>query len=110
MTCATAQFIGSKTPVALGRGQKINFHQISITKPIPKIFNQTLCVVSQVNDIKPITKDFYPVAWVMPQGWDFWVLEDQKLNFLKIVMWYIQLKGLISRPGYTEIFYRRIQL
>ena len=58
MKCATAQFIGSKTPVALGRSQKINFHKISITKSIPKIFNQTLCVVSQVNDIKTYNKGF----------------------------------------------------
>ena len=32
------------------------------------------------------------------------MLEDQKLNFLKMVMWHMQLKGLISRPGYTKIF------
>ena len=28
----------------------------------------------------------------------------QKINFLSMVMWHIKLKGMISRPGYTENF------
>ena len=28
----------------------------------------------------------------------------QKLNFLNMVMWHIKLKGMSSRPGYTENF------
>ena len=28
----------------------------------------------------------------------------QKLNFLTMVMWHIKLKGMSSRPGYTEKF------
>ena len=35
---------------------------------------------------------------------------SQKLNFLKMVIWHIKLKGMISRPGYTENFYPRIKL
>ena len=39
--------------------------------PFPRFFNQTLCVFSQMKDIKHIRRDFHTVAWVMPQGWDF---------------------------------------
>ena len=31
-------------------------------------------------------------------------------NFLNMVMWHIKLKGMISRPGYTEKNYPRIKL
>ena len=31
-------------------------------------------------------------------------------NFLKMVMWHVKLKGMISRPGYTEKIYPRIKL
>ena len=34
----------------------------------------------------------------------------QKLNFLNMVMLHIKLKGMSSRPGYTENFYPRIKL
>ena len=33
-----------------------------------RFLNQTLCVFSQMKDIKYIGWDFYSVAWVMPQG------------------------------------------
>ena len=46
----------------------------------------------------------------MPQGWDLGVLGGQKFSFLKIVMWHIKLKVMISRPGYTDKFYPRIEL
>ena len=36
---------------------------------ISKFLNQTLCVISQMKDIKHIRRDFHSVAWVMPQGW-----------------------------------------
>ena len=29
---------------------------------------------SQMKDTKHIRQYFYSVAWVMPQGWDFWAL------------------------------------
>ena len=39
-----------------------------------RFLNQTSCVFSQMKDIKHIRRDFYPVAWVMPQKWDFGVM------------------------------------
>ena len=38
------------------------------------------------------------------------VLGCHKLNFLNMVMAHIELKGVISRPGYTVKFYPRIKL
>ena len=35
---------------------------------------QILCVFSQMKDTKHIRRDFYSVAWVMPQVWDFGAL------------------------------------
>ena len=32
--------------------------------------NQTLCVFSQMKNVKHIRRDFHSVPWVMPQGWD----------------------------------------
>ena len=34
----------------------------------------------------------------------------QKLNLLHMVIWHIKLKGMFSRPGYTEKFYPRVKL
>ena len=38
-----------------------------------RFFNKTLCVFSQLKDMKHIRRDFHSVAWVMPQGWDLGV-------------------------------------
>ena len=57
---------------ALGRGQRVKYNLISITKSISKIFIPTVCVFSQMKDTKHIRRDFHSVPWVMPQGWDFW--------------------------------------
>ena len=63
-----------------------------------------------MKDIKHIRQDFHSIVWVMPQGWDYGVLGGQNFNFLNIVTWHIKLKGMISRPGYTEKFYPRNKL
>ena len=60
--------IFSPPPGALGRGQKVKYHLISITKSFSKIFIPTLCFFSQMKDIR---RDFNSVAWVMPQVSDF---------------------------------------
>ena len=41
---------------------------------ISKIFIPNLFVFSQMRDTKYIRRDFYSVAWVMPQGWVFGAL------------------------------------
>ena len=53
---------------------------------------------------------FGPLGHACPRVGDLGVLGGQKFNFLNMVMWHIKLKGMSSRPGYTEIFYPRIKL
>ena len=48
---------------------------------ISKILYQTLCVFSQMKDTKHIRRNFYSVAWVMPQGWDFGALGVPRGSF-----------------------------
>ena len=62
-------------PEALGRGQKVKYHLISITKSISKIFIPNFVfVLTNERLITYIRWDFHSVAWVMPKGWDFGVL------------------------------------
>ena len=63
-----------------------------------------------LKDIKHIIGDFHSVPWVMPKGLGIGVLGGPKFNFLNMVMWHIKLKGISSRPGYTEMFYPTIKL
>ena len=55
-------FFSDPAPWALGRGQKVRLHLTLITKAIPKILYQTLCVFSEMKDTKHIRQDFYSVA------------------------------------------------
>ena len=43
-------------------------------------------------------------------GFGTWGCWGSKFNFLNMVMWHIKLKGMSSRPGYTENFYPTIKL
>ena len=63
---------GSQSPGALGKGS--NIIEFQIQSQFQRFLNQTLCVCSQMKDIKQIRRDFHLVAWVMPQGWDLGVL------------------------------------
>ena len=64
-------------PGALGRGQKVKYHLISITKSISKIFIPNFVCVLTNERYKTYQTDFYSVACVMPQGWDLGVLRGQ---------------------------------
>ena len=150
MGCATAHFFGP-APWGPGEGPKgqisLNIIKFKLLSQFQRFLNQTLCVFSQMKDIKHIRRDFHLAAWVMPQGWDLgvpwgvvgskyfffpkinqiWCVSylhelhmqrhnflgpqppgalgrGQKINFLNMVMWHIKLKGIRSRPGYTEKF------
>ena len=46
----------------------------------------------------------------MSQGLGLGGAGGQILNFLNMVIRHIKLKGMSSRPGYTENFYYRIKL
>ena len=92
---ATAIFF-APPPGALGWGQKVKYHLFSITESISTIFFQTLCVFSQMKDTKHIRRDFYSVAWVIPQGWNLGALH--RGSFISnMVMWHIESPGITSK-------------
>ena len=70
MGCATAKFVLAQSHGGLGRGQKVKYDLISITKSISNIFIPNFMCVLTDERYKQIRRDFYSVAWVMPKGWD----------------------------------------
>ena len=69
MGCATAHF--SPPQVAGPNGQiLLNVIKFQLQSQFQRFLNQTLCVYSQMKDIKHIRRDFHSAASVMPQGWD----------------------------------------
>ena len=86
---ATAHFFGP-APWGPGEGQKgqisLNTIKFQLLSQFQRFLNQTLCVFSQMKDIKHIRRDFHLAAWVMPQRWDLGVpwgggLWGQKIVF-----------------------------
>ena len=57
-------------PGALGRGKRSNIIKYQLQSQFQRFLNQTLCVFSQMKDIKHIRQDYHLAAWVMPKGWD----------------------------------------
>ena len=53
---------GSKSQISLNFNYLVNFKDF---------LYQTLCVFSQMKDIKHTKQDLYSNTWVMPQGRDF---------------------------------------
>ena len=98
---ATSKNFLAPVPGALGRGQKVKYHLISITKSISKIFIPNfVCVLTNERYIIYQTSFFYLVACVMPQGWDFGALgvpRGSKIFFSNMVMWHIKSTGMMSR-------------
>ena len=70
MAHATAQFFWSPPE----GGKRSNIIKFQPQSQFQIFLNQTLCVFSQMKDIKHIGQDFHSVAWVMPKGWDLGVL------------------------------------
>ena len=70
-------FLGS-APWGPGEGPKgqisLNIIKIQLQSQFQRFLNQTLCVFSEMKDIKHIRRDFHLAAWVMHQGWDLGVL------------------------------------
>ena len=104
-TCM-AQFNGSSPPGALERGQKVKYHFILISKILKPNF---VCLLT--NERYKTSKtgfSFGPLGHA--RGFGTWGAGGQKFNFQNMVNWHIKLKGMSSRPDYTEIFYPRIKL
>ena len=64
-------------PPLPGEGPKgqisLNIIKFQLLGRFQRFLNQTLCVLSQMKDIKHIRQDFYLAASVMSQGWDLGV-------------------------------------
>ena len=66
-----------------GGASRSNIIKSQSQSQFQRFLNQTLCVFSQMKDIKHIRQDFHSVPWVMPQGWDLavpWGLGVKKLS------------------------------
>ena len=51
-----------------GGAKRSNIIKSQSQSQFQRFLNQTLCVFSQLKDIKHIRQDFHSVAWVMPHG------------------------------------------
>ena len=56
-----------------GWAKRSNIIKSQLLSQFQRFLNQTLCVFSQMKDIKYIRRDFHSAYWVMPQGLDFGV-------------------------------------
>ena len=61
------------SPASWGGAKRSNIIKFQLLSQFQRFLNQTLCVFSQLKDIKHIRRDFYLAAWVMPQGLDLGV-------------------------------------
>ena len=75
-TC-NGTFFFCPAPWGPGEGPKgqmsYNIIKFQFLSQFQRFLTQTLCVFSQMKDIKHIRRDFHLAAWVMPQGWDLGV-------------------------------------
>ena len=98
---ATSNFFLTLPPGALGRGQKVKYHLVSITKSISKIFIPN-CVCVLTNERYKTYQtglSFCPLGHT--PGVDFGALgcpEGQKNS--NMVMWYIKSTGMTSKTEY----------
>ena len=71
-------FFLEPAPWGPGEGPKgqisLKIIKFQLQSQFQRFLNQTLCVFSEMKDIKHIRRDFHSAAWVMPQGWDLEVL------------------------------------
>ena len=81
MAYATVHFFSPHPLGPWGEAKRSNIIKSPPQSQFQRFLNQTLCVLSQMKDIKHIRQDFHSVAWVMPQGsdlgvqWGGWVVQ-----------------------------------
>ena len=84
MGCATAHFWprplgpwgGATSSIKLN---SIKF-QLHVQSQFHRFLNQTLCVFSEMKDIKHTRRNFHSVAWLMPQGSDLRGVGESKFS------------------------------
>ena len=87
-------------PGALGRGQKVKYHLISITKSISKIFIPNFVCVLTNERYKRYQTGFLFCRLGHALGVDFGALgvpRGQNFFFSNMVMWHIKSTGMTSR-------------
>ena len=67
MGCATAHFFLAPPPGPKGH-ISLNIIKFQLQSQLQRFFNQTLCIFSDMKDIKHIRQDFHFVAWVGLRG------------------------------------------
>ena len=71
---ATALFFLAPPPGEGPKGQiSLKIIKFQLLSQFQRFLNQTLCVFSQMKDIKHIRRDFDLAVWVIPQGSDLGV-------------------------------------
>ena len=98
---ATSNFFLAPPPGALGRGQKVKYHLISITKSISKIFIPNFVCVLTNERYKTYQTGFSFCTLGHAPGvglWDAGGAQGVKKEFFSnMVMWYIKSTGMTSR-------------
>ena len=77
---ATAQYFWSPPPGALGKGQEVKYHKISITKSFSKVFKLNFVCLLTNERYKTYQTGFSigPLGHACPRVWDLGVLGGQK--------------------------------
>ena len=109
---ATSNYFLAPPPGALGRGQKVKYHLISITKSISKIFIPNFVCVLTNERYKTYQTGFLFCPLGHAPGWDFEVLGGALGSFFfsNMVMWYIKSTGMMSRTECKLNFHPRVKL
>ena len=61
-------FLGSGPLGLWGGAKRSNIIKSELQSQFQRFLNQTLCIFSQMIDIKHISRDFHSASWVMPRG------------------------------------------
>ena len=61
-------FLGPHPLGPLGGAKRSNIIKSGLQSQFQRVLNQTLCIFSQMKDIKHIRRDLHSAAWVIPRG------------------------------------------
>ena len=61
-------FLGPRPLGTWGWAKRSNIIKSEVQSQFQRFLNQTLCIFSQMRDIKHIRRDFHSAAWVKPRG------------------------------------------
>ena len=110
---ATSNFFGAPPPGALGRGQKVKYHFISITKSVSKIFIPNFVCVLTIERYKTYQTGFIFCHLGNASGVGIWGTggaQGVQKNFSNMVMWHIKSTGMTSRTECKLHFHPRVKL